>query len=122
FRNSCGALNQPTSSAPSTNHVDDRILTSAASERTLVNDYSRVNRPEQNSRQEGYVCTADKIPRGSQTYRALYRYVPTKDDEVALEVDDIVFVVEKCDDGWFIGTVLRTGQFGTFPGNYVIRH
>ncbi|VDM79942.1 unnamed protein product [Strongylus vulgaris] len=58
-------------------------------------------------------------------YRALYRYVPAKDDEIALEVDDIVFVVEKCDDGWFIeclGTVLRTGQFGTFPGNYVVRH
>lgn len=65
-----------------------------------------------------------------------------KEDEVSLQVDDIIFVVEKCEDGWFIGqlpaknflpyipsrseddlgTVLRTGQFGTFPGNYVERH
>uniref|UniRef100_A0A158QN85 VINEX protein n=1 Tax=Haemonchus placei TaxID=6290 RepID=A0A158QN85_HAEPC len=56
------------------------------------------------------------------SYRALYPYSPMKDDEVALEVNDIIFVVEKCDDGWYIGTVLRTGQFGTFPGNYVERH
>ncbi|VDL83565.1 unnamed protein product [Nippostrongylus brasiliensis] len=58
----------------------------------------------------------------SFSYRALFPYTPMKDDEVSLEVDDIIFVVEKCDDGWFIGTVLRTGQFGTFPGNYVERH
>uniref|UniRef100_A0A0K0DG86 Sorbin and SH3 domain containing 1 n=1 Tax=Angiostrongylus cantonensis TaxID=6313 RepID=A0A0K0DG86_ANGCA len=55
-------------------------------------------------------------------YRALYKFTPTKSDEVSLEVNDIIFVVEKCDDGWYIGTVLRTGQFGTFPGNYVERH
>ncbi|RCN53301.1 SH3 domain protein [Ancylostoma caninum] len=120
---SSGALHEPTTFAHSSNHVEDRLFSStASSERTLVNDNSRTNRPERNTRQEGYLCTADKIPRGSQTYRALYRYAPTKDDEVALEVDDIIFVVEKCDDGWYIGTVLRTGQFGTFPGNYVVRH
>ncbi|KAE9421484.1 hypothetical protein Angca_004772, partial [Angiostrongylus cantonensis] len=56
------------------------------------------------------------------SYRALYKFTPTKSDEVSLEVNDIIFVVEKCDDGWYIGTVLRTGQFGTFPGNYVERH
>ncbi|WKY05697.1 hypothetical protein Q1695_006135 [Nippostrongylus brasiliensis] len=78
--------------------------------------------PLESSRTENYPCTADKIPKGSQTYRALFPYTPMKDDEVSLEVDDIIFVVEKCDDGWFIGTVLRTGQFGTFPGNYVERH
>ena len=32
---------------------------------------------------------------------------------------DVVFVMEKCDDGWFVGTSQRTGIFGTFPGNYV---
>ena len=32
---------------------------------------------------------------------------------------DIVYVMEKCDDGWFVGTSQRTGIFGTFPGNYV---
>ena len=30
-----------------------------------------------------------------------------------------MFVMEKCDDGWFVGTSAATGCFGTFPGNYV---
>ncbi|CAJ0604143.1 unnamed protein product [Cylicocyclus nassatus] len=122
--NSCGALNQSTSTSyPQTsNHIDERLLPNASSEKALSDEHSRTSRQTRDTRPEGFLCTADKIPRGSQTYRALYRYVPTKDDEVALEIDDIVFVVEKCDDGWYIGTVLRTGQFGTFPGNYVVRH
>ncbi|CAJ0928810.1 unnamed protein product, partial [Mesorhabditis belari] len=62
------------------------------------------------------------VPQNSETYRALYPYVPMNEDELELQVNDIVFVVEKCDDGWFIGTLLRNGQFGTFPGNYVVRH
>ena len=36
-------------------------------------------------------------------YRAIYSYEPLNSDELALKEDDIVFVVEKCDDGWFIG-------------------
>jgi len=28
--------------------------------------------------------------------------------------------MEKCDDGWFVGTSERTKDFGTFPGNYVL--
>uniref|UniRef100_A0A1I7WMT9 SH3 domain-containing protein n=1 Tax=Heterorhabditis bacteriophora TaxID=37862 RepID=A0A1I7WMT9_HETBA len=71
---------------------------------------------------EGFFGSANIVPRGSETYRAIYPYTPCKEDEIGLRVDDIVFVVEKCDDGWYIGTLLRTGQFGTFPGNYVQRH
>ena len=41
------------------------------------------------------------------------------DDELELEEGDIVLVMEKCDDGWFVGTSTRTHMFGTFPGNYV---
>ncbi|XP_063163655.1 sorbin and SH3 domain-containing protein 1 isoform X2 [Candoia aspera] len=53
------------------------------------------------------------------TYRALYSYVPQNDDELELRDGDIIDVMEKCDDGWFVGTSRRTQQFGTFPGNYV---
>lgn len=49
----------------------------------------------------------------------MYQYNPTNEDEVELKVGDIVHVLEKCDDGWYIGTCERTGVFGTFPGNYV---
>ncbi|XP_072917792.1 vinexin isoform X2 [Hemitrygon akajei] len=53
------------------------------------------------------------------TYRALYNYQPRNSDELELREGDLVHVLEKCDDGWFVGTSGRTNSFGTFPGNYV---
>uniref|UniRef100_A0A8B9RHG7 Sorbin and SH3 domain containing 3 n=1 Tax=Astyanax mexicanus TaxID=7994 RepID=A0A8B9RHG7_ASTMX len=55
------------------------------------------------------------IPR----YKAVYNYKPQNRDELELKEGDIVQVMEKCDDGWFVGTSERTHAFGTFPGNYV---
>ncbi|XP_046721399.1 sorbin and SH3 domain-containing protein 1 isoform X4 [Silurus meridionalis] len=52
-------------------------------------------------------------------FQALYSYMPQNDDELELQEGDLVNVMEKCDDGWFVGTSKRTKQFGTFPGNYV---
>ncbi|GCC38470.1 hypothetical protein chiPu_0016984 [Chiloscyllium punctatum] len=52
-------------------------------------------------------------------YRALYNYHPVNADELELMEGDLVDVMEKCDDGWFVGTSRRTNNFGTFPGNYV---
>ncbi|CAG0900909.1 unnamed protein product [Darwinula stevensoni] len=54
-------------------------------------------------------------------YRALYDYLPVNEDELELREGDVVYVLEKCDDGWYVGTSQRTGLFGTFPGNYVQR-
>ncbi|XP_065343061.1 uncharacterized protein LOC135941455 isoform X6 [Cloeon dipterum] len=59
---------------------------------------------------------SDPIP-----YRSLYNYKPQNEDELELREGDTVFVMEKCDDGWYVGTSNRTGHFGTFPGNYVER-
>ncbi|XP_069773607.1 E3 ubiquitin-protein ligase SH3RF1-like isoform X4 [Narcine bancroftii] len=52
-------------------------------------------------------------------YRALYSYRPLNTDELELSEGDVVDVLEKCDDGWFVGISRRTNNFGTFPGNYV---
>lgn len=54
-------------------------------------------------------------------YRALYNYRPQNEDELELCEGDAVYVMEKCDDGWYVGSSQRTGYFGTFPGNYVER-
>ncbi|XP_018524452.1 vinexin isoform X2 [Lates calcarifer] len=54
-----------------------------------------------------------------QPYKAVYNYKPQNSDELELREGDIVQVMEKCDDGWFVGTSVRTQAFGTFPGNYV---
>ncbi|KAG9485085.1 hypothetical protein GDO78_008277 [Eleutherodactylus coqui] len=60
-----------------------------------------------------------QTPQDAFTYQALYSYLPQNDDELELREGDIVDVMEKCDDGWFVGTSRRTKLFGTFPGNYV---
>ncbi|XP_014341918.1 vinexin isoform X2 [Latimeria chalumnae] len=52
-------------------------------------------------------------------YKAIYNYSPQNNDELELKEGDVVDVMQKCDDGWFVGTSRRTQTFGTFPGNYV---
>nr|XP_055061650.1 sorbin and SH3 domain-containing protein 1 isoform X10 [Misgurnus anguillicaudatus] len=52
-------------------------------------------------------------------FQVVYNYVPRNEDELELKEGDVVDVIDKCDDGWFVGTSRRTRLFGTFPGNYV---
>ena len=54
-----------------------------------------------------------------EMFRAVYSYAPQNSDELALSPGTEVFVVRKCEDGWFMGYSEETGAFGTFPGNYV---
>lgn len=53
------------------------------------------------------------------SYLALYAYKPQKADELELRKGEMYRVTEKCQDGWFKGTSLRTAASGVFPGNYV---
>ncbi|XP_041032506.1 sorbin and SH3 domain-containing protein 1-like isoform X11 [Carcharodon carcharias] len=61
----------------------------------------------------------DRTHATTALFQALYSYTPQNEDELQLREGDIVDVMEKCDDGWFVGTSRRSKQFGTFPGNYV---
>ncbi|XP_066092318.1 sorbin and SH3 domain-containing protein 2 isoform X14 [Saccopteryx bilineata] len=65
--------------------------------------------------------THDSIQGGGEPFQALYNYTPRNEDELELRESDVIDVMEKCDDGWFVGTSRRTKFFGTFPGNYVKR-
>lgn len=38
-------------------------------------------------------------------YQAVYNYLPRNEDELELKEGDIVDVMEKCDDGWFVGKI-----------------
>nr|KAF6461040.1 sorbin and SH3 domain containing 2 [Molossus molossus] len=67
------------------------------------------------------VFTHENIQGGGEPFQALYNYTPRNEDELELREGDIIDVMEKCDDGWFVGTSRRTKFFGTFPGNYVKR-
>ncbi|KAM6267325.1 sorbin and SH3 domain-containing protein 2 isoform 13-T17 [Spheniscus humboldti] len=67
------------------------------------------------------VLAHENIHSGGEPFQALYNYTPRNEDELELREGDVIDVMEKCDDGWFVGTSRRTKFFGTFPGNYVKR-
>ncbi|XP_048365735.1 sorbin and SH3 domain-containing protein 2 isoform X27 [Sphaerodactylus townsendi] len=67
------------------------------------------------------VLAHENIHSGGEPFQVLYNYTPRNEDELELREGDIIDVMEKCDDGWFVGTSRRTKFFGTFPGNYVKR-
>uniref|UniRef100_A0A8C9Y417 Sorbin and SH3 domain containing 3 n=1 Tax=Sander lucioperca TaxID=283035 RepID=A0A8C9Y417_SANLU len=68
-----------------------------------------------------HVNSQTQVPNNpdSTVVQPVYNYKPQNSDELELREGDIVQVMEKCDDGWFVGTSERTRAFGTFPGNYV---
>lgn len=56
-------------------------------------------------------------------YKAVYNYKPQNSDELELREGDIVQVVEKCDDGWFVGMkgfFLKTTEEFIFPFIYFL--
>lgn len=54
-----------------------------------------------------------------QTHIAVYKFVARHYDEINLETGDAVYVSRKCEDLWFEGINLRTGEWGCFPSRYV---
>jgi len=58
------------------------------------------------------------VPAGPR-FKCMYDYTAGDDDEVSFREDDIVIDVDPIDEGWMYGTVLRTGQRGMLPANYV---
>lgn len=74
-----------------------------------------------NSRSQRQAYVHDPLQGVGEAFQALYNYMPRNEDELELKEGDVVDVMEKCDDGWFVGTCRRTKFFGTFPGNYVKR-
>ncbi|XP_046696601.1 E3 ubiquitin-protein ligase SH3RF3-like [Silurus meridionalis] len=65
------------------------------------------------------LLAAAKVQLPLNIYLALYAYKPQKVDELELRKGEMYRVMEKCQDGWFKGTSLRSGASGVFPGNYV---
>ena len=48
---------------------------------------------------------------------ALYDYTPVQPDELSLTEGDVVYVVRKNEDDWWVGVV--GDRHGLFPGTYV---
>ena len=54
-------------------------------------------------------------------YRCVETYPSQSEIELDLKIGDVVFVHRKRDDGWFKGTLQRSGKMGLFPGSFVIK-
>uniref|UniRef100_A0A8C4P2J6 Sorbin and SH3 domain containing 2 n=1 Tax=Dromaius novaehollandiae TaxID=8790 RepID=A0A8C4P2J6_DRONO len=57
------------------------------------------------------VFAHENIHTGGEPFQALYNYTPRNEDELELREGDVIDVMEKCDDGWFVGTSRRTKFF-----------
>ncbi|XP_022913310.1 E3 ubiquitin-protein ligase SH3RF1-like isoform X2 [Onthophagus taurus] len=51
--------------------------------------------------------------------RCIAPYPPNTEYELELQVNDIIYVCKKRDDGWYKGTQQRTGRTGLFPASFV---
>lgn len=58
-------------------------------------------------------------PLSRERYRVVVPYPPQSEAEIELKEGDIVFVHKKREDGWYKGTLQRTGRTGLFPSSFV---
>ncbi|CAB1347183.1 unnamed protein product, partial [Coregonus sp. 'balchen'] len=56
-------------------------------------------------------------PLSRERYRVVVPYPPQSEAEIELRQGDVVFVHKKREDGWYKGTLQRTGRTGLFPGS-----
>ena len=53
------------------------------------------------------------------SFRCIAPYPAKGPGELELRLGDVVYVIQKRDDGWFRGILHRTGKTGYFPGSFV---
>ncbi|XP_018572953.1 E3 ubiquitin-protein ligase SH3RF1 isoform X2 [Anoplophora glabripennis] len=74
-------------------------------------------------RKSNSLDAGNKPKTGVQTVRERFRciapYPPNSEYELELQVNDIIYVHKKRDDGWYKGTQQRTGRTGLFPASFV---
>ncbi|KAK1804098.1 hypothetical protein P4O66_020143 [Electrophorus voltai] len=52
----------------------------------------------------------DPLHAPGEPFQAAYNYMPRNEDELELKEGDVVDVMEKCDDGWFVGKNIQAEQ------------
>ncbi|XP_050193878.1 sorbin and SH3 domain-containing protein 2 isoform X25 [Myiozetetes cayanensis] len=86
-----------------------------------VDDYPDPPIPQSYSSDRIHNLSSTKPQRPVLSHENIHSGGEPNEDELELREGDVIDVMEKCDDGWFVGTSRRTKLFGTFPGNYVKR-
>ncbi|CAG9759849.1 unnamed protein product [Ceutorhynchus assimilis] len=54
-----------------------------------------------------------------ERFRCTTPYPPNSEYELELQINDIIYVHKKREDGWYKGTQQRTGKTGLFPASFV---
>ncbi|XP_022694047.1 E3 ubiquitin-protein ligase SH3RF1-like [Varroa jacobsoni] len=104
----------PPSVTPVTTHT-----TAQHGQNKLLEINATVRRHTRQSKEADLSSSSQTVKSTSMFYMALYNYKPQKDDELELKKGEVYMVSEKCQDGWFKGSALKSGAQGVFPGNYV---
>ncbi|XP_039538669.1 vinexin isoform X4 [Pimephales promelas] len=70
----------------------------------ITQDGTRTQSPQPNAQVKIPSTSRSPVNKGysRQLYKAVYNYNPQNKDELELREGDLVQVIEKCDDGWFV--------------------
>lgn len=63
--------------------------------------------------------TKTKTQTVHERFRCIAPYPPNSEYELELQVNDIIYVHKKREDGWYKGVQQRTGRTGLFPASFV---
>ena len=55
-------------------------------------------------------------------YVAKYGYSSRTDDDLGFEKGDLLYIINRDDEGWWFARAKLTGQEGYIPNNYVAEH
>ncbi|XP_072171012.1 E3 ubiquitin-protein ligase SH3RF1-like [Diadema setosum] len=122
-RTSVSASQSPSSSKSSSPETQQQGPLGEASLTNVTGGEARAaggsERPDASSAEQ---LPPQTTPLLRERYRVIVPYPPTTDAELELKVGDTVFVHKKREDGWFKGTLQRTGKTGLFPGSFAEKY
>ncbi|XP_057655818.1 E3 ubiquitin-protein ligase SH3RF1 isoform X1 [Diorhabda carinulata] len=78
-----------------------------------------VQRHRKSNSLDGGNKTKTTVQTVRERFRCIAPYPPNSDYELELQVNDIIYVHKKREDGWYKGTQQRTGKTGLFPASFV---
>ena len=105
-----GILHSTNTTNPDNSGVDTRTSMSTPSGHT---DIDLNNSIDMNRRSK------QPAPLIRERFRCIVPYPPNSAYELELQQGDIIYVHKKRDDGWYKGTLQRTGKTGLFPASFV---
>ncbi|XP_044253855.1 E3 ubiquitin-protein ligase SH3RF1-like isoform X3 [Tribolium madens] len=126
------SIKRSKSPPPSSYSMDNPVFEDSVSVATAHPVHVRTENPAGSSnsspdihhhRKSNSLDAGNRTKTGVQTVHELFRceipYPPNSEYELELQKDDLIYVHKKREDGWYKGTLQRTGRTGLFPASFV---